>query len=108
MKKRRNLITKGSILTVLILCVLAVGPLSVCASEDEYHAAVTRLDEAGYLYYMDYTKDYYGPEVTNASGVSMTQYSVIYNNERKTVWPFQNYSETFMFDVERNRIPTDR
>ena len=38
---------------------------------------------------------------TNASGISMTQYSAIYNNEKKTVevWPFQNYSESFVFDV---------
>ena len=46
---------------------------------------------------------------TNASGISMTQYSAIYNNEKKTVevWPFQNYEKSFMFDVEGNRIPTD-
>ena len=30
------------------------------------HAAVTRLDDDGYLYYMDYTKDYYGSEVMDA------------------------------------------
>lgn len=38
---------------------------------------------------------------TNAAGVSMTQYSAIYNNKNKTVevWPFQNYSKSFMFDV---------
>lgn len=47
---------------------------------------------------------------TNAVGVSMTQYSVIYNNEKKTaeIWPFQNYSKSYKFDVEGNRIPTDR
>ena len=46
---------------------------------------------------------------TNASGISMTQYSVIYNNNKKTVevWPFQNYSKSFVFDVEGNRILTD-
>ena len=46
---------------------------------------------------------------TNASGISMTQYSVIYNNDKKTVevWPFQNYSKSFVFDVEGNRILTD-
>ena len=46
---------------------------------------------------------------TNASGISMTQYSVIYNNNKKTVevWPFQNYSKSFIFDVEGNRILTD-
>lgn len=38
---------------------------------------------------------------TNASGISMTQYSAIYNNEKKTVevWPFQNYSKSYKFDV---------
>ena len=46
---------------------------------------------------------------TNASGISMTQYSVIYNNNKKTVevWPFQNYSKSFVFDVGGNRILTD-
>ena len=43
---------------------------------------------------------------TNASGISMTQYSVIYNNEKKTVevWPFQNYSKSYIFDVTGNRV----
>lgn len=46
---------------------------------------------------------------TNASGISMTQYSAIYNNEQKTVevWPFQNYSESFKFDVTGKRISAD-
>ena len=41
-------------------------------------------------------------QYTNASGISMTQYSVIYNNEKKTVevWPFQNYSKSYKFDVK--------
>ena len=44
---------------------------------------------------------------TNASGISMTQYSAIYNNEKKTVevWPFQNYSKSFVFDATGNQIP---
>ena len=43
---------------------------------------------------------------TNAAGVSMTQYSAIYNNKNKTVevWPFQNYSKSFMFDVTGKQI----
>ena len=43
---------------------------------------------------------------TNASGISMTQYSAIYNNEKKTVevWPFQNYSKSYIFDVAGNRV----
>ena len=41
-------------------------------------------------------------QYTNASGISMTQYSVIYNNEKKTVevWPFQNYFKSYKFDVK--------
>ncbi|HBB61774.1 MAG TPA: hypothetical protein DCZ61_08300 [Lachnospiraceae bacterium] len=47
---------------------------------------------------------------TKASGISMTQYSVIYNNQKKTVevWPFQNYSKSFVFDVSGNRISDSR
>ena len=47
---------------------------------------------------------------TNASGISMTQYSAIYNNEKKTVevWPFQNYSKSFVFDVTGNRVPAGK
>ena len=43
---------------------------------------------------------------TNASGISMTQYSAIYNNEKRTVkvWSFQDYSKYFLFDVEGNQI----
>lgn len=46
---------------------------------------------------------------TNASGISMTQYSAIYNNEKKTVevWPFQDYSESFVFDVTGKQISAD-
>lgn len=43
---------------------------------------------------------------TNAAGISMTQYSAIYNNQRKTVevWPFQDYSNSFVFDVTGKQI----
>ena len=43
---------------------------------------------------------------TKASGVSMTQYSAIYNNEKKTmeVWPFQNYKTSYSFDVVGKQI----
>ena len=46
---------------------------------------------------------------TNASGISMTQYSAIYNNEKKTVevWSFQDYSESFVFDVAGKQISDD-
>lgn len=47
---------------------------------------------------------------TNAAGISMTQYSAIYNNDKKTVevWPFQNYSESFVFDVSGVRFTSPR
>ena len=43
---------------------------------------------------------------TKASGTSMTQYSVIYNNAKKTleVWPFQNYQISYAFDVTGTRL----
>ena len=42
---------------------------------------------------------------TNASGISMTQYSVIYNNAQKTleVWPYQNYQKSWVFDTSGER-----
>lgn len=38
---------------------------------------------------------------TNASGISMTQYSAIYDNVHQTmeVWPYQNYQKSWIFDV---------
>ena len=47
---------------------------------------------------------------TDASGVSMTQYSAIYNISRRSVeiWPFQNYSKSFTFDVTGKRISADQ
>ena len=38
---------------------------------------------------------------TNASGISMTQYSAIYDNAHQTmeVWPYQNYQKSWIFDV---------
>ena len=66
MRKRKNLIRIASFLIALIAGVLVAGPLSICASGEGNHAIVTRLDDAGYLYYMEYTKDYYGPEVMDA------------------------------------------
>ena len=43
---------------------------------------------------------------TNASGISMTQYSVIYNNAQRTleVWSFQDYSKSFKFDVKGSQL----
>ena len=66
MKKRTALISKVYYLTTLIVITLMVISISGCASEPEKQDAVTRLDDDGYLYYMDYTKDYYGSEVINA------------------------------------------
>ena len=66
MKKRNDLIAKVRFLMTLILTVLIVIALSACSSESKDNAAVKRLDDDGYLYYMDYTKDYYGTEVIDA------------------------------------------
>lgn len=40
------------------------------------------------------------------SGSSVTQFSVIYNNAKKTlaVWPFQNYARAYRFDVTGTRL----
>lgn len=45
-------------------------------------------------------------EYTESTGTSMTQYSAIYNNAKKTVkvWPFQNYERYYEFDVHGTRI----
>ncbi len=43
---------------------------------------------------------------TASSGVSMTQYSAIYNNADQTVkvWSFQNYEKSYSFDYTGKRI----
>ena len=51
---------------VLMVIVLMLSPLTGYASEAEKQDIVIRLDDDGYLYYMDYTKDYYSPEVLDA------------------------------------------
>ena len=66
MKKRTYLIIITCLLTALIAIALIVNDLSVHVSDNENNSAVKRLDEDGYLYYMYYTKDYYGPEVIDA------------------------------------------
>ncbi len=44
---------------------------------------------------------------TESTGTSMTQYSAIYNNTRKTVtvWPFQHFGTAYRFDVYGNPLP---
>ena len=54
------------IMAALMMTVLICSAPSACASETENHAALTRLDDDGYLYFMDYKKDYYSPEVLDA------------------------------------------
>ena len=49
-----------------ILALLLIFPGSSFAAEEERTHAITRLDDEGYLYYMDYTQDYYGPDVIDA------------------------------------------
>ena len=53
-------------LAVLMVIVLILSSLTGYASEAEKQDIVIRLDDDGYLYYMDYTKDYYSPEVLDA------------------------------------------
>ena len=76
MKKRTALISKVYYLTALIVITLMVIPISGCASEPEKQDALTRLDDDGYLMQLI---------AASAAGISMTQYSAIYNNEKKTV-----------------------
>ena len=56
----QQLITKACFLASLIALVLLFNTLSVYSSDNENPVAVRRLDDDGYLYYMDYTKDNYG------------------------------------------------
>ena len=66
MKKRTDLISKVYYLTALIAIALMAISISGCASKPKKQGAVTRLDDDGYLYFMDYTKDYYSSEVMDA------------------------------------------
>ena len=66
MNARNVLIKKKEFLATLTAIALIVCLLSGCGSSTGTHAGITRLDKDGYLYYMDYTKDYYGPEVMEA------------------------------------------
>ena len=51
---------------VLTAIALIACLLFGCGSSTGTHAGITRLDDEGYLYYMDYTKDYYGKDVMDA------------------------------------------
>ena len=51
---------------VLSAIALIACLLSGCGSSTGAHAGIIRLDDEGYLYYMDYTKDYYGKDVMDA------------------------------------------
>lgn len=69
MRKMDHMIWKRTnclLLTALISLSLTGGTSSFCASEAGNQSTLTRLDDSGYLYYMDYEKDYYSPEVMNA------------------------------------------
>lgn len=60
MAKNRNF------MIVLTAIALIACLLFGCGSSTGTHAGITRLDDEGYLYYMDYTKDYYGKDVMDA------------------------------------------
>ena len=66
MNARNVLIKKKEFLTMLTAIALIVCLLSGCGSSAGTHADITRLDDEGYLYYMDYSKDYYGKDVMDA------------------------------------------
>ena len=73
-----------------------------CYRDTEKNDYYTRMPESAALVIL---RSVAQNSYTSAAGTSMTQYSVIYNNEKKTVevWPFQNYSKSFIFDVEGRR-----
>ena len=69
MKKIKYMIKKY-LLIVLALCNLPALLLTSCIGrEDNFNGnskGIRRLDEDGYLYYLDYTRDYYGLEAVEA------------------------------------------
>ena len=63
----RNILTKkGDFMVVLMAIALITCFLFGCGSSTGTQAGITRLDDEGYLYYMDYSKDYYGKDVMDA------------------------------------------
>ena len=52
------------LLAGLMITVLFIASSHALSEESRSHS-IFRLDEEGYLYYMEYTQDYYGPEVMN-------------------------------------------
>ena len=66
MNARNILAKKREFMIVLSAIALIACPLYGCGSSTGAHAGITRLDDEGYLYYMDYTKDYYGKDVMDA------------------------------------------
>lgn len=66
MNARNILAKKREFMIVLSAIALIACLLSGCGSSTGTHAGITRLDDEGYLYYMDYTKDYYGKDVMDA------------------------------------------
>lgn len=50
-----------TIIVLFVVCITGLGCGS--SSAQNVQREVIRLDEDGYLYYMDYTKDYYAPDV---------------------------------------------
>ena len=53
-------------MAAMTAAVLIVASPSACASGTGDHGGLTQLDDNGYLYFMDYKKDYYSPEVMDA------------------------------------------
>ena len=59
----KKLNRKKNYIVLPLIVILLVGMLSGCTSNATKGDSLTRIDEEGYLYYMDFTKDYYSPEV---------------------------------------------
>ena len=74
-----------------------LGRFRVTSREDYY----TRMPESAALVILQSVAQ---NPYTDAAGISMTQYSAIYNHDQKTVevWPFQNYSKSYIFSVTGN------
>ena len=58
----KKLNRKKNYIVLPLIVILMVSMMSGCTSNSAKGDKLTRIDEEGYLYYMDFTKDYYSPE----------------------------------------------
>ena len=78
MNARNILAKKREFMIVLSAMALIACLLSGCGSSTGAHAGITRLDDEGYLYYMDYTK-------VRTLHLSSTKSSILSNDARKSL-----------------------